>query len=89
MKIRDDDNYVCHQHMNADSTAIKAWHELDNRLHPGSYTWIPTSEVGMVIKKVQYESLPFDRVRVLFSSGIGWLDSRELEEVQIQSQSLL
>lgn len=75
-------SYVRSQHMNSDESAFKLYEEMNGYLNFGKHSWIPNNEVGIVIKMINFQTLPTARVRIIFPSGIGWLDQRDIMEVE-------
>lgn len=88
-QVRNVNKYVKNHHVTPDDTWFELYEEVNGAIRLGEYRLISTNEVGTVIKMIDFESLPTTRARVLFPSGIGWVDTRDLVEVQIQTQSLL
>lgn len=60
---------------------FKLYETISGHRNFGNFKWIPMTEIGLVLKTVEYESIATERARILFPTGIGWLDARDLQEI--------
>lgn len=89
VRFSPDKNYRKTEQLSSDGRSFKLYETISGHRNFGKFHLIPVDEIGLVINTIEYESIAAERARVLFPSGIGWVDARDVDEVACSSDVYL